>query len=177
MKTIAVLAVIALLIVAAIIYFSDRDLGLAPIKSGLSSSQAQDSPPAAGTPGGFTEVANALEQEMHGIPSSLDAAGVPLRTAFNVKSRLAAAASTRKEYQALVQACDLIIYADQEHSVRQARVRQSQQNVSGDPMANAKANQTQNTAERSSIHAKAQADWETYRRQTDQEVTRLLGSL
>lgn len=114
---------------------------------------------------------------MSGVPTSLDAPGVPPRAAFNVKSRLGALASTRKEYQTLVQACDLIIYADQQHSVRQSQAQQARQSVSGDPMANAKQNQLSTDAERTAIHARAQADWEAYRRQTDQEVSRLLHSL
>ena len=114
---------------------------------------------------------------MSAIPSSLDAPGAPPNAAFNVKSRLSAVASTRKEYQTLVQACNLIIYADQEHSVRQSRALQAQQSASGDLMSNNKDRKLQAVSERTSIHAKAQADWESYRRQTDQEVSRLLHSL
>ena len=178
MRILAVLAVIALLIIAAIIHFGNYDFGGAPMMvESPSPAQAQAAPPAANAQGDFTGVAASLANDMQSVPASLDAPGVPPRAAFNVKSRLGSLVSTRKEYHTLVQACDLIIYADQEHSVRQLQAKQAQQSVSGDLMGNAKANQVQVTAGRESVHAKAQADWEIYRRRTDQEVSRLLGSL
>ena len=176
MRTLVVLAVITLAISAAIIHFSDYDFGLTPGKVGSPSDQTQASP---GTDPqeSFAGVANSLQHDMSVVPVSLDAPGVPPRAAFNVKSRLAASASTRKEYRTLLQVCDLIIYADQEHSVRQLQTRQAQQSASGDLMANAKAQKLQTASERTTIHTRAQADWEAYRRQTDKEVSRLLGSL
>ena len=177
MRILAVLAVIALAIIAAIIHFSDQDLGLTAKPIELPSPAQVQGSPGPAVEESFAGVAGSLVHDMSSIPTSLDAPGVPPRAAFNVKSRLAAAASTRKEYQTLVQACDLIIYADQEHSVRQAQVRQARQGISGNLMASAQENNLHASTTRTSLQTQAQADWDAYRSQTDREVTRLLHSL
>ena len=170
MKYLIILAVATFLIVAAILYFGAGALDLAPKKT----EAAQQ--PAAPTQD-FQAVTALLEQDMTNIPASLDAPRVAPANAFSVKSRLGSAPTAHAEYQVLVQACDLIIYADQEHSVRQRRDQETAQGVSGDPMATEKANHAATSTARTTLHARAQADWDAYRQQTDAEVHRLLGSL
>ena len=166
MKYLIILAVIVLLVVAGVFYFGSGDLSIAPKKvETVQEAPKQD----------FHAVTTLLQQDMNNIPALLDAPRMAPANAFSVKSRLGNAPA-REEYQVLAQACNLIIYADQEHSVRQRGDQEAQHNVSGDPMAGAKANGALSVA-RAALHARAQADWTAYRQQTDTEVHRLLDSL
>ncbi len=168
MKIFLVLAVAVVLIIAAILYFGSGDLDLTPPKK---PSQA-DAPPQ-----DFHAVTALLQKDMGSVPTSLDAPEVEPVNAFHIKSRLSGATAAHQEYQVLAKACDLIIYADQEHSVRQRQDVEAQRGASGDLMASAGARQAATANTRTAIHAKAQADWDGYRQQTDAEVKRLLGSL
>ena len=169
MKILITLAVVALLIVAAMFFFGGGELAIAPKPTPGADA---DTPPL-----NFTPLVGLLEKDMSGIPASLDDSGTTPANAFRVKGRLQGASAARPEYQTLSQACELIIDADKEHSVRQMQDRQAEHGVSGDPMANAQAQQGAVSAARTTLHAKAQADWAAYRQQTDAEVHRLLGSL
>ncbi len=156
MKTILILAVVALLVIAAVLYFG----GGTP---DLTVTAKNPSPPAAAPPAqDFHAVTAVLEKELGSVPTTLEAPGITPANAFTIKSRLAAAPDPRPEYQTLAHACELIIYADQEHAVRRRR-DQEEQVTAG--------------AARAPLHARAQADWDRYRQQSDAEVRRLLASL
>lgn len=171
MKIFLFLAVAAALITAAILYFGSGELDLTAPKKKDSPAQATPAPQ------DFHAVTALLAKDMGEVPASLDAPEAEPVNAFNVKSRLGGASAARQEYQVLVQACDLIIFADQEHAVRHRQDQEAQHNASGDLMASAGARQTAVTNTRTALHTRAQADWDGYRRQTDAEVKRLLGSL
>ena len=155
MKILLTLAAIAFLVIAAILYFGSGDLDL--------TTPARKPVAAATPPPDFHAVAALLAKEMGSVPVTLDAPSVEPADAFGVKSRLVAAPNPRPEYQTLAHACELIIYADQEHSIRR-RSDQVEQQTAAAPS-------------RLALHAKAQADWNNYRLQTDAEVKRLLASL
>ncbi len=154
MKIFLILAAVVLLAIVAVLYFGSGDLDRAtPAKN------SSVAPP----PADFHAVTALLETEMSNVPATLEVPSVEPANAFSIKSRLIAAPNPRPEYQVLAHACELIIYADQEHSVRQSNDRMEQQ------AADAPA--------RAGIHARAQAGWNGYRQQTDAEVKRLLASL
>ncbi len=154
MKIILILAVVALLVVAGVFYFGAGSVDLAPASKPV---------PATPPPQDFHAVTDVLAKEMSSVPATLEAPSVEPASAFTIKSRLTAAPNPRPEYQALAHACELIIYADQEHSVRQSRDQAEQAAAAA-------------TA-RVPLHSRAQADWSQYRQQTDAEVRRLLASL
>ena len=81
-----------------------------------------------------------------------------------------------EEYQTLYQACDLVIRADQEHSVRQENCLRAQNHVYTSPLEKVNAEQI-DKAQRDVILHKAEMEWTAYRQQTDTEVHRLLASL
>ena len=146
MKILVTLAVVALLAVIAVFYFGGEAVDLTTATPAPAVAPKLD----------FTALSTVLQQDMSNIPTSLDAPRIAPAKTFNVKSRLASAAAPPPEYQTLGHVCELIIDADQEHSVRHAEAQQSAD---------------------AALHAQMQANWDAYRVQTDSEVHRLLASL
>ena len=138
--------------------------------------RARKSPPPAPTPipkQNFESLVAVLRGDMTRIPASLQAPRAVPSHAFTVKSQLQGALSQHEEYEVLNRVCDLLIYADQEHSVRQrdfltvgAGPRASSLSTSGDP-----------EVRRALVQKDQETAWMAYRQKTDSEVQRLLGML
>lgn len=174
MKIFITLVVAVLLVVAAALFFGSGDLDIAAKPT---PANAPGAAAAAASNQNFAPVSALLQGDMDKIPATLESPGVSPVNAFNVKSRLGGAQTARVEYQKLNQVCDLIIYADTEHSVRLMKVNEDQKLLIGDLMVNSATNQANMSSARTTLHTRAQAEWDAYRRQTDTEVRRLLGSL
>ena len=96
--------------------------------------------------------------------------------AFMIRSQIQDFLGQHEEYRVLNQACELIIHADQEHSVRGRENQQAQARVYTSPLNDTNAD-IHNKTRREAVDQQAETAWSVYRTQTDAEVGRLLDSL
>ena len=130
----------------------------------------------------FDTVSAQLEQDMQGVPNSIDGAAPTPAHAYDVKRKVRPYLNLHQEYQTLTQVCDLIIGADAERSALQQSTHAEQtrttfHSVLDQPSLQKKAALPDPSIQQGAIHQSVEATWNNRRAQTAAEVERLLGTL